>query len=76
MNLQSLVTVLYHHFSYVMRLNLDSLEHLKRRVDCLEMSNTLHIRNSLNTLPEPDDELLSAKLWLLNRSKQINKENC
>ena len=56
--------------------NLESLEHLKRRVDYLELSNTFQKQNNVprQILPEPDDELLSAKLWLLNRSKQINKE--
>ena len=64
------------YFSYVLRFNLGSLEHLKRRVDYLELSNTFQKQNNvtLQILPEPDDELLSAKLWLLNRSKQINKE--
>lgn len=54
----------------------ESLEHLRRRVDHLELSNTLQKQNNAppQILPEPDDELLSAKLWLLNRSKQINKE--
>jgi len=54
----------------------ESLEHLKRRVDYLELSNTFQKQNNVprQILPEPDDELLSAKLWLLNRSKQINKE--
>ena len=64
-------------FSCNLRLNLESLEDLKRRVDCLELSNrtysTLPSHND-KILPEPEDELLSAKLWLFNRSKQINKE--
>ena len=66
----------HRYFSFAIRFNVESLEHLKRRVDYLELSNTFQKQNNVprQILPEPDDELLSAKLWLLNRSKQINKE--
>ena len=57
--------------------NLESLEQLRRRVDCLELTshNLAGPHAQMRQSPHPDDELLSAKLWLLNRSKQINKES-
>ena len=66
------VLTAYWRFSCFLIFNLESLEDLKRRVDCLELSN----RNDCQPqIPELDDELRSAKLWLFNRSKQINNEN-
>ena len=55
--------------------NLESLEQLRRRVDCLELTSHNLAGPQMRQSPHPDDELLSAKLWLLNRSKQINKES-